>query len=149
MPTDRQILGNFGEEAVAKHIRCPKCKKSSRTFRTLPPSFKSSDLVCDFCGYFAQVKTVNRANIDSLPEKLLGAAWNPQKERMDAGIFIPLFIVVFNSKKNFAIYLLPTDFQTVEMFSERKPLSSKAKRPGWVGYTIELGKALSSPQRIY
>jgi|688.fasta_scaffold1169375_1 hypothetical protein len=149
MPTERQSLGNFGEQAVAKHIRCPKCKKTERTFRLLPPSFTSSDLVCDFCGYFAQVKTIRQTNLDSLPEKLRGAAWKPQKERMDAGIFIPLFIVVFVSAKEFAIFLLPTDFQTPEMFEKRNPLKETAKRKGWVGYTIVLTKAISSPQRVY
>lgn len=67
---------------------------------------------------------------------------------MDAGIFIPLFIVVLASPKKFAIYLLPTDFQTREMFQERSPLKETAKRKGWVGYTIVLQKALSSPQRL-
>jgi type II restriction enzyme len=57
MPTKRQILGRFGEMCVAKDCRCPKCKRN-RTLKRLPNNFKCADVICDFCGYLAQVKAV-------------------------------------------------------------------------------------------
>jgi type II restriction enzyme len=72
-----------------------------------------------------------------LPKSVLGAAWGPQKERMDAGIYFPLFLVL-KSVKAFSIYYLPTDFQSERLFSPRSPLSDNAKRAGWQGFIYDL-----------
>src|SRR5256885_15818813 len=98
MPTSRQALGRRGELLVAQSCPCPRCKRS-RTLRRLPTNFKCADVICDFCGYLAQVKTVTSPNPSSIPRALLGAAWCVQKERMDAGIYFPLFIVLFASSR--------------------------------------------------
>ena len=136
MTTDKQKLGDWGEKFVAKKCSCPKCKKE-RTLKTLPKNFKCVDVVCDFCGYLAQVKTKTVKNIDSLPSSIPGAAWGPQKERMDAGIYFPLYIVLKTEKKN-AIYYLPVDYQDEKIFVKRKPLSKDAKRAGWQGFNYNL-----------
>ena len=136
MPTDKQKLGDWGEKLIAKKCSCPKCKKE-KTLKTLPPNFKCADIVCDFCGYLAQVKSKNVKNIDVLPKNILGAAWRPQKERMDAGIYFPLYIVLKAERKS-AIYYLPVDYQDTEIFVKRKPLSENAKRAGWQGYYYDL-----------
>ena len=60
---------------------------------------------------------------------VLGAAWGPQKERMDAGIYFPLYVVL-KSEKKYSVFYLSSDLQTEEMFIKRKPLSSTAKRAG-------------------
>ena len=136
MATDKQNLGDWGEVLVTKQCSCPKCKKE-RTLKTLPKNFKCADIVCDFCGYLAQVKSKNVKDIEALPSNILGAAWGPQKERMDAGIYFPLYIVLKAEKKN-AIYYLPVDYQDEEIFIKRKPLSENAKRAGWQGFYYNL-----------
>jgi type II restriction enzyme len=148
MATSKQDLGNFGESYVAKNTSCPSCKQESKTLRLLPTNFKCADLICDFCGYLAQVKSVTVKDIDELPKEILGAAWGPQKERMDSGIFFPLFIVTKDSKAKIGLYYLPRDLQTIQMFKPRKPLSVTAKRAGWQGYMIDLRLALSQPIRL-
>jgi hypothetical protein len=135
--TSRQLLGDLGETAV-KSLPCPRCKRQ-QTLKKLPTNFKCADIICDFCGYLAQVKTTERADIDSLPRSLLGAAWGPQRERMSAGIFFPLFVVVVSpNRRHKAIYYLPADLQTAEMFQQRSPLRPTARRTGWVGYQLRL-----------
>ncbi len=149
MATNHQILGTMGEDFVRRNISCPRCKRSKQTLRMLPPNFRCADLICDFCGYLAQVKTSNTKDITKCPNSILGAAWGPQKDRMQAGIYFPLFIVLVDSKqKDRAIYYLPADLQTSEMFEPRKTLSAAAKRPGWQGYIINLTKATAQPIRI-
>ena len=136
MATDKQKLGDWGEKLVSQKCACPKCKRE-KTTRLLPPNFRCADLICDFCGYLAQVKTSNVKNVDELPSTILGAAWGPQKERMESGIYFPLFVVLTTAdKKQSAIYFLPADLQTKEMFVARKPLSATARRAGWQGYLI-------------
>jgi len=98
-------------------------------------------VVCDFCGYLAQVKTANREDIFSIPDSILGGAWSVQKERMDAGIYFPLFLVLVDKKGNHTIGYLSADLQTPEMFVARRPLSRNARRAGWQGFRYDLTNA--------
>lgn len=149
MTTRNQQTGSRGEKLVAKSQTCPRCKKK-QTLRTLPPNFKCADIICDFCGYLAQVKTFESDDTNKLPPTILGAAWAPQRERMESGIFYPLYLVAsLKASNKFSIWYLPADFQTAEMFVARKPLSAMAKRAGWQGFTIDLRKALSQPVRLH
>jgi type II restriction enzyme len=85
------------------------------------------------------VKTTERNDVDTLPRQLMGAAWGPQAERMEAGIYFPLFIVlVTKDRQRSAVYCLPADLQSPEMFQRRKPVSATARRAGWEGYQIRL-----------
>jgi len=135
MSTSKQALGRFGEELVAKKCSCPKCKRT-KTFKRLPANFKCADLICDFCGFLAQVKTTTSRTIDA-PATILGAAWRPQKERMDSGIYFPLFLVVRCNTQT-AAYYLPTDFQSPALFTPRTPLSKTARKAGWQGFRYAL-----------
>ena len=141
MATAKQKLGEFGEKLVAKTCICPKCKKQ-KTLKLLPTNFKCADLICDFCGYLAQVKTSNVLQTNQIPKKVLGAAWGPQKVRMDAGIYFPLFLVLVNKiqSKDFSIFYLPADLQEPQLFIPRKKLSKLAKRAGWQGFYYDLEK---------
>jgi len=136
--TNKQLLGERGEILVTKKSPCPKCK-SEKSLKRLPANFKCADIVCDFCGYLAQVKSKNVKDINKVPDQILGAAWSVQKERMDSGIYFPLYIVLINEKK-YSIYYLPVDYQDKEIFVKRKPLSKNAKRAGWQGFYYDLKK---------
>ena len=137
MPTKRQTLGETGEILVVKHLDCPSCKRG-KSLKRLPTNFKCADVVCDFCGYLAQVKTSQQTDTSVIPSRILGAAWAPQEEMMKAGIFFPLFFVLIGPKsKDKAVYYLSADLQTVNLFVPRKPLSSNAKRAGWQGFMYD------------
>ena len=135
MRTNKQLLGDFGENLIIKKFNCPKCKRI-KSLKKLTQNFKCADIICDFCGYLAQVKTKTVSDIEKFPSKVLGAAWGPQKERMDAGIYFPLFVVLKNGR-NHSVFYLSSDLQTEEMFIKRKPLSKNAKRAGWQGFYFD------------
>ena len=135
MRTNKQLLGDFGENLIIKKFNCPKCKRI-KSLKKLPQNFKCADIICDFCGYLAQVKTKTVSDIEKFPSKVLGAAWGPQKERMDAGIYFPLFVVLKNGR-NYSVFYLSSDLQTEEMFIKKKPLSKNAKRAGWQGFYFD------------
>jgi len=64
-----------------------------------------------------------------MPKQLLGAAWGPQRERMEAAIFFPLFVVLTaDVQKSWSVFFLSADLQTNEMFEPRKLLSETARR---------------------
>jgi hypothetical protein len=66
---------------------------------------------------------------------------------MAAGIYFSLYFVVENDQGVRAIWFLPRDLQSPEMFVPRTPLSSTAKRAGWQGFVIDLSKASAQPVR--
>jgi hypothetical protein len=138
MSTDKQKLGVYGENLVIKNLICQKCKKN-KTLKKLPTNFKCADIICDFCGFLAQVKTSNVKNIDILPNTILGAGWKVQKERMNEGIYFPLYLILVN-QNNYSIFYLSVDNQSEEIFIPRKPLSSKARRAGWQGFMYDISK---------
>ena len=98
----------------------------------------------------AQIKTANVTDVASVPSKILGAAWGPQKERMDAGIYFPLYLVLISKKQPqiFAMYYLAADLQTPEMFLARKPLSPSARRAGWQGFHYDMTAVAGSFVRL-
>lgn len=147
MPTSHQLLGARGETLVVKSCHCPKCKRKG-TLKRLPTNFKCADVICDFCGYLAQVKAVSSENIETLPKRILGAAWSVQRERMSSGIYFPLFIVQVNSRKKYSIFYLSADLQTPEMFIVRNPLSQTARRSGWQGFVYNLANKMDSIVRL-
>ena len=148
MATERQELGKFGEERVVSECVCPSCKRK-RTLVRLPTNFKCADVICDFCGYLAQVKTATKADISVVPSQVMGAAWGPQQDRMQAGIYFPLFLVLTPKDwQEYAIYYLSADLQQPEIFVPRKPLSASAKRTGWQGFNYRFGPVVTSFVRL-
>jgi type II restriction enzyme len=144
--TPRQELGENGERLIAFRCACPKCKRS-KTLKRLPPNFKCADLICDFCGYLAQVKAVSVKDVEKLPDTILGAAWGPQRDRMESSIYFPLFLVLISGTDT-AIYYLSADMQSRDMFVPRKPLSEMARRAGWRGFRYDLRSAKKMLVRI-
>jgi hypothetical protein len=138
MPTAYQTLGEKGEKLVVKHCICFRCKRK-RTLRRLPPNFKCADNICDFCGYLAQVKTVTARNVDAAPKTIRGAAWNVIHERMQAGIYFPLFIVQINGRQK-SIFYLPTDLQNEDMYVPRNPSTIKGRKNPWQGVVYDFRK---------
>lgn len=105
----------------------------------LPPNFKCADVICDFCGYLGQVKAATAVVVDTIPKTAMGAAWEPQRQRMEAGIYMPLFLVLATADLDrHAIFYLSADLQRPEMFKPRKPLSETARRAGWQGFLYDL-----------
>ena len=80
---------------------------------------------------------MNVKAVSPLPKRILGAAWGPQEARMAVGVYFPLFLVL-KAPDEHAVFYLPTDLQTSELFQPRKKLSALAKRAGWKGFMYDL-----------
>lgn len=114
----------------------------------MPTNFKCADVICDFCGYLAQVKGVSAGSLETCPPRILGAAWGVQQKRMKAGIYFPLFVVVVSPKGKAAIYYLSADLQDAAIFKPRRKLSASAVRAGWQGFTYDLSLILDRVVRV-
>ena len=138
MPSRNQLIGDKGEKFVIRKMNCLKCKRTG-TLKLLPRNFKCADIICDFCGHTSQVKTF-RKDGEGLPNQILGAAWGPLEQRINAGIYHALWIVRMNQRneKCCEIWLVTSEAQSPEMFIIRKPLAPNARRAGWQGYNIDV-----------
>jgi hypothetical protein len=137
--TGKQELGDAGERAVRDLVPCPKCGRA-RHLTPLAANFQCADLICKFCGYLAQVKSVTIKGTD-LPERILGAAWGPQHEQIVAGIFQPLFVCAYTPAGDLvSIDYIPAHILQAapDVFEPRKPLSASARRAGWTGFYYNL-----------
>jgi hypothetical protein len=71
-------------------------------------------------------------SIDTIPKTVLGAAWGPQKERMAAAIYFPLFLVLVSGREH-SIFYLSADLQKSKMFKPRfRTVSTRARGGGQV-----------------
>ncbi len=61
--------------------------------------------------------------------------------RLEMKLVPDLFVVVIAETEECRIYFLPKNLQKPEMFRKREPLSSAAKSPGWIGFTIDIASA--------
>jgi hypothetical protein len=104
-------------------------------------------VICDFCGYLAQVKAATVNRIDVIPKTVLGAAWGPQRERMKAAIYFSLFLVLVSGRRH-SIFYLSADLQNSKMFKPRLPLSKRAWRAGWQGFIYSLASVQSNFVRL-
>jgi type II restriction enzyme len=139
--TAKQALGRKGEDAVRERTACPRCRRT-KTLTGLPANFQCADLICKFCGFLAQVKSVTISG-DERPLRVLGAAWGPQHEQILDGIFQPLYIVGFSSTGTLVrIDYVPAHIlqSSPQAFEPRAPLSSTARRAGWQGFVYNLAR---------
>ena len=135
--TVRQQLGRLGENFVVSHLNCPVCK-AEKPHSLLPANTPCVDLICNTCHLQSQVKTISVRQKNSLPKTVLGGSWTPKEKTLATGIFNPYFFIFVENGQVKKILYLPSNKQTMSMFKVRKPLSSKAKSPGWTGYQINL-----------
>ena len=142
--TSHQALGDYGEAVVAR-LPCPKCKHD-RTLRRLPVNFRWADIICDFCGYLAQSQGDGASRRRHSATIAHGSCRGPQNERMTAGIYFPLFIVVANADRSaHAVYYLPADLQQPEMFQQRRPSQANGAPSGMGGLQTTTRPARGTP----
>lgn len=106
MPIAKHELGVFGERIVAKTCECPRCKRSKTLIR-LPTNFKCADLICDFCGFLAQVKSATSRDIAKLPNTLLGAALGTTKAAYGCSYLFPALYRFSQCGFENMVHLLP------------------------------------------
>jgi type II restriction enzyme len=133
MTEDKKIQEELSFRVIRKFIACQECGRGPLV--ALPPNYPTVDIICQFCSNTAQVKTFRtKSEANRLPRNIVSAAWKPQKERMDAGIFQPLYIVSFYDSRPLRAYYLSSKIQKKyqkELFIKRKPLPSYNVRAGF------------------
>jgi type II restriction enzyme len=80
----------------------------------------------------------------------LGGKWSSTEKRIEAGIYFPLYLVLFdeNRIKDASVWYLSADLQPTSMYKPRNPKSATSANPGYVGFTYDLTQVKDSFVRL-
>lgn len=122
------------ETWVNHSIFCPNCGKNLTRFENNQPV---ADFYCENCAEEYELKSKNGV----LGQKVVDGAYFSMIERLQASHNPNFFFLTYN-KSTFAIrdfLAVPKYFFIDEIIEKRKPLSSTARRAGWIGCNIVMG----------
>ena len=132
--SNSQKIRVMSENWVGRNIFCPIC--GNPHICNLNNNMPVADLQCDNCGEIYELKS-KQGKIGS---KINDGAYSTMIERINSSSNPDLFIMSYSSDYQVTDLLLVPKFFFVESIIEkRKPLSSSARRAGWVGCNIVFG----------
>ncbi len=123
------------EAWVEHNLFCPQCGNLHLT--GFENNRKVADFFCDKCGWEYELKSKNGPAKD----KIVDGQFDTMITRLNSLTNPNLFFL--NYDKDFVVndfLAIPKYFFTPEIIEKRKPLSSTAKRAGWVGCNILFGQ---------
>ncbi len=129
---------------VGKNIFCPSCGKSLDNYENNKPV---ADFYCLECNEDYELKSKK----DSMGKKIVDGAYSTMIQRLQSNSNPNFFFLNYDKDtyniKNFVV--IPKHFFIPEIIEKRKPLSSSAKRAGWVGCNILLHNIPESGKIFY
>ena len=130
-----RIAGLISEGWCERELYCAACE-SDRLERSAPNT-KAIDFVCPRCSEAYQLKCGKGWNQSSI----LGAGYQAMRERARTDGFPDLVLMQYTPSWLVAnLLLVPGIFITESVVKPRRALSPTARRAGWVGSTILIGK---------
>ena len=130
-----QIARVLTEEWCVRELYCPAC-----TSDRLSPSKINTpviDFVCPKCGQLFQLKSLKHWN----PKKIVDAGYESMLRSIRADKVPNLLVLQYSMDwlvRN--LLLVPRFFFSESAIEKRKPLTSQARRAGWVGCNIILSQ---------
>lgn len=141
---DRQLANNYTSQSqrarvlteawVDKGIFCPNC--GHLDIDKYPNNQPVADFYCSNCKEEYELKS-KQANIG---RKIVDGAYRTMIERLQSGNNPNFFLLDYDLKsfKVLNFLVIPKYFFVPEIIEKRKPLSSTARRAGWIGCNILL-----------
>lgn len=126
-----QKIRIMSEHWVGKNVFCPCCGNSH--IRNLKNNQPVADMQCDNCGEVFELKS-KRGKIGN---KITDGAYDTMIARITSDTNPDLFVMSYSEELAITdLMFIPKFFFTANIIEKRKPLSSTAKRAGWVGCNI-------------
>ena len=129
-----QVARVVTENWVSEQVYCPACDCDALT--PTPPGTQVVDFRCEVCAEAFQLKSQSHP----FRSKVTDAAYGPMSdriERSDAPSFLFLHYLPDRWRVR-NLFFVPGYFLSPSIIERRRPLSSKARRAGWVGCNILL-----------
>ncbi|MBR2009010.1 MAG: restriction endonuclease [Peptococcaceae bacterium] len=134
--SNSQIARLLTENWIKRNMYCPRCGNLHvKQFENNRPV---ADFYCPFCNNEYELKSKN----GTLGNKINDGAYETMIERI-TGNQNPDFLFMTYSKDNYTVknlMLIPKHFFVPDIIEKRKPLTQTARRAGWVGCNILIGK---------
>jgi type II restriction enzyme len=131
-----QKAGNVTEAWGAKNFYCPNC--SSPKLDWLKPGTKASDYKCPACGFWYQLKSkkspIGRSIRDGAHAAMMEAI---REDRAPSYFFLHYDLATWNVRN---LLLVPSFAFPPSAIIKCPPLSSTARRAGWVGCNFDLSR---------
>ncbi len=129
---------------VDKEVFCPACGTNISNYENNRPV---ADFYCPNCGEEYELKSKK----DFIGKKIVDGAYRTMIERLNSSDNPNFFFLNYDPIKfevlNFIV--IPKHFFTPEIIEKRKPLSSTARRAGWIGCNILLQDIPDSGKIFY
>ena len=143
--SESQKIRVLSEDWVAKQSYCPSCNAEPLVeFANNQPV---ADFYCSNCDEEYELKSKK----DKMGKKIVDGAYSTMIERLQSASNPNFFFLNYdrNSLNISNFILIPKHFFTPEIIEKRKPLSSTAKRAGWIGCNILLETIPQSGKIFY
>ena len=139
-----QIIRVLTENWVGKNIFCPNCGNNLTSHKNNKPV---ADFYCSVCNEDYELKSKK----NSMGKKIVDGAYSTMIERLQSDTNPNFFFLNYdkNSLNISNFIVIPKHFFTPEIIEKRKPLSSTAKRAGWIGCNILLETIPQSGKIFY
>lgn len=124
------------EKWFEENMYCPACPSSF--LECTPPNEKVVDFICPKCDERYQMKSMSHP----FGFKVMDSAYEPKIRSIKNGTS-PNFVFMHYNRTNMSVQdvmLVPKHFISPDVIERRKPLSHSARRAGWVGSNILLGR---------
>lgn len=142
--SNSQRIRVLTENWALENIFCPSCGGNINEYENNKPV---ADFYCKNCSEDYELKSKK----DKIGKKIVDGAYSTMIERLQSDSNPNFFFLNYNKNSlnisNFIV--IPKHFFTPEIIEKRKPLSSTAKRAGWVGCNILLETIPQSGKIFY
>ena len=129
--SNSQKIRVMSENWIANNMFCPIC--GNPHISNLSNNMPVADLSCDYCGEIFELKS-RHGNIGN---KIADGAYSTMIKRITSSDNPDLFVMQYSTDLQVInLTLIPKFFFTPSVIEKRKPLSTTAKRAGWVGCNI-------------
>jgi type II restriction enzyme len=131
-----QRAGKVTEAWGADNFYCPNC--SSPKLDWLKPNTKANDYCCPKCGFWYQLKSQKTRIGNSITDGAYGAMMEAiRNDRTPNFFFLHYDLASWRVK---SLLLVPSFAFPESAIIKRKPLAVTARRAGWIGCNIALGR---------
>jgi len=132
------------ESWVKENIYCPSCGNYIDEYENNRPV---ADFYCKKCKEDFELKSKN----GNIGKKIVDGAYCTMIERLNSSQNPNFFFLTYDKKSLdvFNFLVIPKHFFTPDIIEKRKPLSSTAKRAGWVGCNILLNTIPNNGKLFY
>lgn len=142
--SNSQKIRVLTEKWVNEYIFCPNCGNSINEYENNKPV---ADFYCSKCNEDYELKSKK----DKIGNKIVDGAYKTMIDRLESDTN-PNFFFLNYDRNSFDILnfiVIPKHFFVPEIIEKRKPLSSTARRAGWVGCNILLNTIPNSGKIFY